>query len=96
MKGLMIVCDQELQAELDYLLRSNGIQTYTLFKNVQGMGESGLKQGDSIGPGLNLLYWVVLEAGKLPPFLNELKTLKQKKLKQKGIQIFVIPVEASY
>ena len=93
MKGFLIICDQELQPEMDFLLRANRVEQFTLFRNVQGKGGSGLKQGDSVGPGLNLVYWIVLDEHRTPSFLKELKDFKQNKLKNKGVQVFLLPVE---
>ncbi|HBQ20555.1 MAG: hypothetical protein A2Z91_07210 [Deltaproteobacteria bacterium GWA2_38_16] len=96
MKAFLIICDQELQPEMDFLLRANKIEQFSLFTHVQGKGESGLKTGDSIGPGLNHAYWIVVKESLATPFLKELKEFKHKKLKNKGIQVFILPVEESF
>ena len=93
MKGFLIICDQELELEMDFLLRANHIEYFTLFRNVQGKGGTGLKQGNSVGPGLNLAYWIGSDDRKTPAFLKELKDFKQNKLKNKGVQVFLLPVE---
>ncbi|MBI4041233.1 MAG: hypothetical protein HY390_05140 [Deltaproteobacteria bacterium] len=96
MKAIMMVCDQELQPEMDFLLRSNHIETFTLIQKVQGSGESGLKLGNPIGPGLNLVYWIVLDPVTAKKFVEELKLFKEQKLKKKGVQVFVIPIEEGF
>ncbi len=96
MKGFLIICDQELQPEMDFLLRANQIDHFSLFRDVQGKGGSGLKQGDSIGPGLNLAYWIVLEDKRANTFLKELKDFKQNKLKNKGVKVFLLPIEETF
>ena len=93
LKAFLIICDQELQPEMDFLLRANHVEQFTLFRNVHGKGGTGLKQGDSVGPGLNLAYWIVVDNRHTPAFLKELKDFKQNKLKNKGVQIFLLPVE---
>lgn len=93
LKAVFIICDQELQPEMDFLLRANHVEQFTLFRNVQGKGGTGLKQGDSVGPGLNLAYWIVLDDRQTTAFLKELKDFKQNKLKNKGVQVFLLPVE---
>lgn len=93
MKSFLIICDQELESEINFILRANHIECYTLFRNAQGCGHSGLKQGDSTGPGLNHVYWIALKEKEAAAFLRELKEFKYQKLKNKGIKIFVLPVE---
>ncbi len=94
MKALIVIYDQELQNELDFILRSNKIEYYTRFDGVFGKGRSGLKMGDSIGPGTNRMYCIVLEDTTAQKLSQELKNFKNQKLKKKGIQIFTLPVES--
>lgn len=96
MKALFIVFDQELQHELDFILRANQIENYSRLDDVRGKGGSGLKEGNAIGPGLNHIYWIVLEDKAIEKFLRELKEFKTHKLKNKGIQVFVLPVETAF
>lgn len=96
MKGIIIICDQELEREMDFIFRTNHIDSYSLFKNVMGKGESGLKMGDSIGPGLNFAYWIVLDDKWVPSFIKDLKEFKENKLKNKGISVFTFPIEGAF
>ncbi len=95
MKGIIIICDQELEREIDFIFRSNKIENYSLFKNVMGKGESGLKLGDSVGPGLNFAYWIVLDEKTAQTFIKDLKDFKENKLKNKGISVFYFPIEGA-
>lgn len=95
MKAFFIFYDQELQPEVEFMLRSSKIKEFSRFLGVHGKGDSGLKEGSSVGPGLNHALWVVLEDPVAVKFLNELKEFKKQKLKHKGIAIFMLNLEAS-
>lgn len=95
MKAFFIFYDQELLPEVEFLLRSSKVERFSRFVAVQGKGDSGLKEGSAVGPGLNHALWVVLEDQNAQKFLSELKEFKQQKLKHKGIEIFMFPIEAS-
>ena len=93
MKAIIIIYDQELQNEVDFILRSSQIQYFSRFDGVKGQGDSGLKLGDAVGPGLNSAYWIVLQDDQTKTVIRDLKDFKNHKLKNKGVQIFVLPVE---
>ncbi|MEK7790851.1 MAG: PG0541 family transporter-associated protein [Deltaproteobacteria bacterium] len=95
MKAFFIFYDQELLPEVEFLLRSSKVENFSRFTAVQGKGDSGLKEGSAVGPGLNHALWIVLEDQISQKFLSELKEFKKDKLKQKGIKIFMFPIEAS-
>ena len=93
MKAIFMIYDQELQNEVDFILRSNRVEHFSRFDGIKGQGESGLKLGDAVGPGLNCAYWIVLPDEQSKTLVKELKEFKNHKLKNKGIQLFVLPVE---
>lgn len=95
MKAFFIFYDQELQPEVDFLLRSSKVEKFSRFVEVQGKGDSGLKEGSAVGPGLNHALWVALEDQTAQKFLSELKEFKKNKLKHKGIEIFMFNIEAT-
>lgn len=95
MKAFFIFYDQELQPEIEFMLRSSKIEEFSRFLGVHGKGNSGLKEGSSVGPGLNHALWVVLEDQAAMKFLGELREFKKQKLKHKGIAIFMLNLEAA-
>lgn len=95
MKAFFIFYDQELQPEVEFMLRSSEIKQFSRFLGVHGKGDSGLKEGSSIGPGLNHALWVVIEDQAAVKFLSDIREFKKQKLKHKGIAIFMINLEAA-
>jgi|GEM_PF-4298560 len=62
MKRVELIFDESNEAEMEMILRQCGVEYYTRFHGVTGVGQSGAKLGNSTGPGINSFIIAYVEA----------------------------------
>ncbi len=90
---VLFVYDSGLDHQILHILKNMNITCYTKVLNVRGAGNSGLKFGDSIGPGENNLVFTVIEEKILARLKAQIKVYKKNLLEKQGLKVFILPVE---
>ncbi len=85
---LLIVYDRAI--EMDVMSRLEGLDLpgYTLIRDVEGKGGTGIKKGDPVFPGLNNLLLIALNESQVPDVVATLRKLQSDYLLKPGITIF--------
>jgi len=91
---LVIICyNVAIHEEALEILKEVGIQSYTRFEEVQGVGKlSGPHLGTHIWPAVNSVMIIALEDEKKDKLIERIKELR-KKLGKEGVKAFVLPLE---
>jgi len=88
-----IVYDQAVHADILGVLEKHGIKGYTWWRDVHGSGETGIKDGSPIWPGLNIVLMTVIGEEKVAPLIEALHELKNSFPMTPGLRILVSDVE---
>ncbi len=75
MRTLIIVVRNSMLSDLERLLCSNGVMTYTILTNVEGKGVTGRVYGIFLNPDINTIIWAVLQPDQADRAVSALKTL---------------------
>ena len=91
---LVIICyNVAIHEEALGILKEVGIQSYTKFEKVQGVGKlSGPHLGTHIWPAVNSVMIIALEDEKKDKLIERIKELRRK-LGKEGVKAFVLPLE---
>jgi len=93
MKMVWIVYNQAIGEEVDECLKRCGIQNYTKFPTVHGVGQhSGPHMGTHIWPGVNSLLAIACQEDTKDRLLEEVRALKRT-FQREGIKAFVLSLE---
>ena len=99
MKTLIIVARDSMLTDLEHLLHSNGVQAYTVLKNVIGKGVTGSVLGTFLHPEINTIIFSVLPHDLADRAVSALKKLHDERMKVSGdqkaipIKVFSFPCE---
>jgi len=93
MKRIEIIFDESLERQVLMLLRQNGIEHYSKLEMVKGVGTSGSKFNDPIGPGINTLVFSYVPDEKLPALVRGFKRFKEVQGEGSGAKMAVSSVE---
>jgi hypothetical protein len=66
-KLVLIVCDQGVEPDVMEVLRSQGFTHYTRWTDCQGSGETGIREGTPVWPGLNSIIMIVMPEAQVEP-----------------------------
>ena len=66
-KLILIVCDEGVEPDVMAILRQQELTHYTRWTDCQGAGETGIREGSPIWPGLNSVIMVVMDEGCIEP-----------------------------
>lgn len=75
MKTLIIVARDSMLHDLEHILHSNGVEGYTILKNVIGKGVTGSVLGTFLHPEINTIIFSVLPPDLADRAVSALKTL---------------------
>lgn len=94
MKMLFIAYNIALDEELVLLLRRNGVEFYTKFPRVQGVGpNSGPRLDNHVWPGANCAMLVILPTAKAEEMMTLLQDMRNGEGKNEGIYAFLTSIE---
>jgi len=97
MKMLIIVARESMLSELEELLRSNGIDAYTILSNVKGKGVTGRVHGTFYHPDINSIIFSVLLDDQAQKAVSALTTLHARCVASYGqpvpLKVFTFPCE---
>ncbi len=93
MKMVWIVYNQAIGEEVDECLRRCGIESYTRFPLVHGVGQrSGPHMGTHVWPATNSLLAIVCDDERKDKILEEVRALRSR-FEREGVKAFVMSVE---
>ena len=92
MQKLEIVFDEALEPQILMLLRQNGLEHYTRFDSVKGVGGAGAKFDTAVGPGVNRVVFCVVDDDKVPGFTRAFKRFKDVQGEHAGATLIVSTV----
>ena len=93
MKAVLIVHNVALDVEIDELLRSAGVDTYTKFPGVLGRGRLSEPHLDTeIWPGVNCGTLVVVEDDKARAVMDSVRNMRQT-LGSEGVKAFLWEIQ---
>jgi len=94
LKAFLIVGSSVLEEDIKALLEEVGVDGYTQWSLVKGMGGRGLHLGTPIWPSLNEVFLVVVNEELSEAFLNGLREMRDKKeVREEGLEVFFWEVE---
>ncbi len=71
-KLVFIVCEQGIEPDVMEIMQQHGLNHYTRWTDCQGAGETGIRQGNPIWPGLNSVIMIVMDEDKIEPLRRDL------------------------
>jgi nitrogen regulatory protein PII len=99
MKALIIVARDSMLNDLEHILHKNGVQAYTILKNVLGKGVMGSVFGTFLHPEINTIIFSVLPPDLADRAVSALKNLHADRKKASGdnreipLKVFSFPCE---
>jgi hypothetical protein len=88
-KLLLIVCDQGVEPDVMEVFKRHGLKHYTRWTDCQGSGETGLREGTPVWPGLNSIVMVVLGAHQIEPLRVDLHAVRDTFAIRPGLKMIV-------
>ncbi len=88
-----MIVDEGVAADVQDLFEEQGIEHWTAWENVRGAGRTGVRQGNPIWPGLNLIYLALLEPDRVPPLVERLIEVRDSFPMRPGMLIFATDAE---
>jgi nitrogen regulatory protein PII len=93
MKMVFITYNVAVHDEILEMLRQNGVDTYTRWEHVTGVGESsGPHLGTHVWPALNSAIMAATSDDKAKSVLAAVREMRQA-MSGEGVKAFIIPVE---
>lgn len=93
MKMLFVIYASAIESEVTALVEEAGIDGYTRWEKVQGMGGGEKRYGSKTWPGTNTMRLIADEETKVNSFIDRLKELRDSFAKPPALKIFVLPIE---
>lgn len=73
---IMIIFDEDMEDSVKVLLKRCSIPYQTIFRNIEGMGSSGLRNNTSVGPGFNIVYLIFAPEESSKKLFQSIEKLK--------------------
>jgi hypothetical protein len=93
MKLLFIVCESSVDDKIMELLTRLGAPGYTRFTGGTGFGNSGLREGTAVWPGLNSMIMSAVPEHLVPAVHSGIDDLKAHRSGKLAVKVFVSPLE---
>jgi hypothetical protein len=88
-KLVYIICDQGVEPDALAILRGLGHEHWTRWTDCSGSGETGLREGNPVWPGLNTVMMVVMQADEVEPLVKKLHHMRDTFPITPGLKIIV-------
>jgi len=75
-KQVLLIVDEGIRPDVMEIMKSQGIENYTVWSGIEGTGATGPKHGNPIWPGLNEVFLLVLDAEQVEPLVAALHRLR--------------------
>jgi hypothetical protein len=89
-KVMFIVVDTGMEAEVLEILQDQGLTHYTKWEDCKGSGETGIREGNPIWPGLNSVFMVVMKPGQVEPLRAMLHARRDTFTVTPGLKLIVL------
>lgn len=95
MKLVTIICDSGYEGEVKGIIDKLGFEGATCVCKATGRGRTGPREGTTIWPGTNSVFFVLTENERVPPLVDELKRFweEQRKTLPVGLKVFASDAE---
>jgi hypothetical protein len=88
-KLVFIICGQSVEPDAMEILRAQGHGHYTLWGDCEGAGETGIREGNPVWPGLNTVIMVVMAADAINPLVEKLHKMRDSFPITPGLKLIV-------
>jgi len=88
-KLVYIICDQGVEPDVMEVIKARGHEHYTRWGECQGSGETGLREGTPVWPGLNAVILLVIEAPEVEPLVSQLHEMRDSFPMTPGLKLIV-------
>lgn len=89
-KVMLIVVDTGMEAEVLEILQEQGLNHYTKWEDCKGSGETGIRQGTPVWPGLNSVFMVVMKPEQVEPLRALLHARRDTFTVTPGLKLIVL------
>lgn len=90
---LLVIYSEEIDKQMMAILKQTGVAGYTKWELVTGLGSSGAKLNNPIGPGSNKMLLMALEESTSKELLGRLKRIKESLLEKQGLKVIILPIK---
>lgn len=87
-----IIFNNALEPEVLDVLKKVGVEAYTRWDKVKGVGETGPHMGDDVWPAWNTMIMSALDSEKKESLAKEIKSLREQ-FPEQGVRMLVLPLE---
>lgn len=88
-KLALICCDQGVEPDVMEVLAAHGLNHYTSWTDCRGSGETGIRQGNPVWPGLNTVIMIVMDADAVQPLVDDLHKVRDSFPMTPGLKVIV-------
>lgn len=88
-KLVFIICDDGVEPDVMEILKAQGQEHYTLWGDCEGTGETGIREGTPVWPGLNTVIMIVMAAEAIDPLVTELHKMRDSFPITPGLKLIV-------
>lgn len=88
-KLVYIICDQGVEPDVMELMAKLGHQHWTRWGDCAGSGETGLREGNPVWPGLNTIIMMVMAGAAIEPLVEKLHELRDSFPITPGLKVIV-------
>ena len=94
MEMLTIICETAIDEEIHRLLDEVEAPGFTRFSGVTGLGATGRREGTTVWPGRNTIYFAVMEEERASRFVDLLQELvrRESATRRLAVKVFSHPV----
>lgn len=92
-KLVYMIADEGLTDDVMSTLAQLGIQHYTRWSGVEGVGSTGPRQGTPIWPGLNEVFILALEPERVQPLVEALQAIRDSYPITPGLRFIIIDAD---
>jgi nitrogen regulatory protein PII len=93
MKLVIAIVDQALEPDVRDVFVHLDIHHYTYWTDVRGSGETGIKRGTPVYPGLNTIFMIACADEAVKPFIERMHEVRDSFPLRPGMKILVVPAE---
>lgn len=88
-KLVFIIYDEGIRPDVMEVLEQQGLGHFTVWRNAQGAGETGPRQGNPIWPGLNDVMMVAMAESAVAPLVEALHAVRDRFPIRPGLRFII-------
>jgi hypothetical protein len=90
---VILIVDGGVEPDVREALAARGLDHFTRFSDISGAGETGRREGDPIWPGLNTVFYIVMENDQIQPLVDQLHAIRATYPITPGMKFIVVPAQ---